>query len=102
MPYLTVPLGLLALLVAVSGVAAISRGWVLPTHRRHVRTTAIYGWGQLVLALGLLWQLIYLSISSPDLRPLGALIGTTIILAGILVMLISQFTRSSTKDGGAA
>ncbi|MER5845576.1 hypothetical protein ABT126_00330 [Streptomyces sp. NPDC002012] len=32
--YLAIPLVLLALLIATSGVAAVTRGWVLPTNRR--------------------------------------------------------------------
>ncbi|MGW0793554.1 hypothetical protein [Streptomyces sp. NPDC002692] len=54
--YLAVPLGLLALLIAASGVAAVARGWVPPMHRGFVRRVRLYGWGQLVFALGLCWQ----------------------------------------------
>lgn len=54
--YRAVPLGLLALLIAASGVAAVARGWVPPMHRGFVRRVRLYGWGQLVFGLGLCLQ----------------------------------------------
>ncbi|WP_406261553.1 hypothetical protein [Streptomyces nigra] len=48
--YLAVLLAPMALLIAASGLAAVTSGWVLPMNRRHVRTPRLYGWGQLVVA----------------------------------------------------
>ncbi|CAM5437199.1 hypothetical protein [Streptomyces canarius] len=57
--YVAVPLVLLALLIAASGVAAVTSGWVLPMNRRHVRAPRTYGWGQLAVAFALCWQLVF-------------------------------------------
>ncbi|WP_044378712.1 hypothetical protein [Streptomyces noursei] len=89
--YLAIPLVLLALLIAASGVAAVSRGWVLPRNRRHVRATRVYGWGQLVMAFALCWQLVFgLVISDSDARPTGTLIGGMMMLVGLGVMIVAQ------------
>ncbi|MDQ0578489.1 hypothetical protein [Streptomyces rishiriensis] len=99
--YLAAPLVLVALLIAVSGVAAVTRGWVLPMNRRHIRAPRIYGWGQLVLAFALCWQLVFgLLISDSGVRPLGTLIGAVIILAGLLVMMVGQLGGGERNGGG--
>ncbi|MER6441407.1 hypothetical protein ABT275_34265 [Streptomyces sp. NPDC001185] len=41
------------LVVAVGGIAAIAYGWVLPSIRAKVVRPRLYGWGVLVLAVGL-------------------------------------------------
>ncbi|MER5908261.1 hypothetical protein ABT150_51115 [Streptomyces mirabilis] len=99
--YLAVPLVLLALLIAASGLAADTGGWVLPMNGRHVRAPRIYGWGQLVVAFALCWQLVFgLMISDSDVRPLGTLIGAAILLAGLIVMMVSQLAGGNRKGGG--
>jgi hypothetical protein len=99
--YLAMPLALVALLIAASGVAAITRGWVLPMNRRHVRAPRVYGWGQLVLAFALCWQLVFgLLISDSDARPTGTLIGSAMLVAGILVMMMGQLAGGHRKGGG--
>ncbi|MFG2368195.1 hypothetical protein ACGFY3_42315 [Streptomyces mirabilis] len=99
--YLAVPLVLLALLIAASGLAAVTSGWVLPMNRRHVRAPRIYGWGQLVVAFALCWQLVFgLMISDSDVRPLGTLIGAAILLAGLIVMMVSQLAGGNRMGGG--
>ncbi|MGW5201630.1 hypothetical protein [Streptomyces spiralis] len=90
-PYLAVPLALLALLIASSGAAAVTSGWVLPLNRRDVRAPRIYGWGQLVVAFALCWQpALGLMISDSGARPSGTLIGAALLLAGIVVMMVGQ------------
>ncbi|MEU1849349.1 hypothetical protein ABZ499_08720 [Streptomyces sp. NPDC019990] len=99
--YLAVPLVLLALLIAASGVSAVTSGWVLPMNRRHVRAPRIYGWGQLVVAFALCWQLVFgLMISDSGARSSGTLIGAAILLAGLIVMMMGQLTGGSRKGGG--
>ncbi|MFJ1969242.1 hypothetical protein ACIO93_11295 [Streptomyces sp. NPDC087903] len=99
--YLAVPLGLLALLVAASGVAAITRGWVLPMSRRHVRAPRIHGWGQLVVAFALCWQLMCgLVINDPGAQASGTLIGSAILLTGIVIMMVGQLAGGGRKRGG--
>ncbi|WAZ26734.1 hypothetical protein STRCI_008362 [Streptomyces cinnabarinus] len=99
--YLAVTLVPLALLIAASGVAAVTSGWVLPMTRHHVRTPRIYGWGQLVVAFALCWQLVFgLMISDSDARPSGTLIGAAILLAGLIVMMVGQLAGGNRKGGG--
>ncbi|MEU9473931.1 hypothetical protein AB0D78_46970 [Streptomyces avermitilis] len=100
--YLAVSLVLLASLIAAFGVAAVTSGWVLPLNWRHVRAPRIYGWGQLVVAFALCWQLVVgLMTSDSDVRPLGTLIGAAILLAGLIVMMVSQLAGGNRKGGGA-
>jgi hypothetical protein len=51
--YIAVPLVLLALFYAATGVAAVTRGWMLPMNRRRVHAPRVYGWGQLMVAFAL-------------------------------------------------
>ncbi|CAM5651305.1 hypothetical protein ACIQPS_35260 [Streptomyces sp. NPDC091290] len=99
--YLAVPLVLLALFIAASGVAAVAGGWVLPMNRRHVRAPRIYGWGQLMVAFALCWQLVFgLMISDSGVRPSGTLIGAAILLAGLIIMMVGQLAGGGRKGGG--
>ncbi|MFF7967900.1 hypothetical protein ACFZC3_21430 [Streptomyces sp. NPDC007903] len=99
--YVAVPLVLLALLIAASGVAAVAGGWVLPVNRRRVRAPRIHGWGQLVVAFALCWQLVFgLMIGDSEVRPSGTLIGATILLGGVIVMMVSQLAGGNRKRGG--
>jgi hypothetical protein len=43
LPHLGLPLGLMALLVAVSGVAALRSGWLLPVQRKYVVRPHLFG-----------------------------------------------------------
>ncbi|GGS85556.1 hypothetical protein GCM10010254_01600 [Streptomyces chromofuscus] len=98
--YLAVPLVLVALLIAASGVAAVTSGWVLPMNRRHVRAPRMYGWGQLVVAFALCWQLVFgLMIGDSGARPSGTLIGAGILLAGLIVMMVGQLGGGDQKGG---
>ncbi|MFD6495828.1 hypothetical protein [Streptomyces sp. NPDC060188] len=99
--YLVIPSVLLALLLVVSGVAAVTRGWVLPWNRRRVRAPRVCGWGQLVVAVALCWQAAFgLVIGDSDVRPVGTLIGSGILLSGIIVMLVSQFVGAGQRARG--
>ncbi|MET7654453.1 hypothetical protein [Streptomyces sp. NPDC005486] len=101
-PYLVVPLVLLASLFTASGVAAVTRGWVLPFHRRRVRAPRIYGWGQLIVAFALCWQSVFgLMTSDSGAGPAGTLIGSAILVAGLVVMMTGRLARGPRKDGGA-
>ncbi|MEU9421180.1 hypothetical protein [Streptomyces sp. NPDC048272] len=94
--YLAAPLVLIALLIAASGVAAVTRGWVLPMNRRHVRSPRLYGLGQLVSAFALCWQVVFgLVISDAGTRHWGTLTGGAILVAGLMVMLAGQLAGGS-------
>ncbi|MGW1411234.1 hypothetical protein [Streptomyces sp. NPDC002403] len=90
---LTVPVVLLALLIAASGIAAVARGRVLPTNRRAVRRPRLYGWGQLMVAFALCWQMVLLLvISDPGTRQWGTLTGSALLPAGLIMMTVSHRT----------
>ncbi|MGI5138560.1 hypothetical protein [Streptomyces sp. CA-106110] len=71
--YLAMSSALVALFIAASGVAAVTRGWVLPVNRSRVRRIRLYGWGQLLIAFALCWHVVFgLVISGPGIREWGA------------------------------
>ncbi|MFB7215720.1 hypothetical protein [Streptomyces sp. NPDC056255] len=89
--YLAVPAVLLALLIAASGVAAFSRGWVLPVNRRPVCHPHLYGWGQFVVAFALCRQMAFLLVpGNPDSSQWGTLTGSALLLTGLIVMKVSH------------
>ncbi|MFD6025498.1 hypothetical protein [Streptomyces griseoluteus] len=99
--YLAIPLVLLALLVAASGVAAVTRGWVLPWNRHRVRRVRRYGWGQLMVAVAVGWQAVFWwVISDPIVRSWAALPGGGLLVGGLLVMAESQGAGGSRQDTG--
>ncbi|WP_327381764.1 hypothetical protein [Streptomyces sp. NBC_01207] len=51
--YLAVPIGVVALLIAVSGGATLSREWLSPWQRRHIVRPRLFGWAQLLIAAAL-------------------------------------------------
>lgn len=99
--YIAIPVVLLALLVAASGVAAVTRGWVLPTNRRPVRRPRLYGWGQLVAAFALCWQMAFFwVISDIDIRQWGTLFGSALLLTGLILMMVSRRTGGNRQGSG--
>ncbi|MFE4449251.1 hypothetical protein [Streptomyces sp. NPDC056796] len=91
--YLAVPVVLVALLIAASGVAAITRGWVVPTYRRPVGRLRLFGWGQLVVAFALCAQaffLLVLSTGTSATRPWGSLTASLLLPAGLVMMAVSR------------
>ncbi|MFV5998696.1 hypothetical protein ACNPQM_41750 [Streptomyces sp. NPDC056231] len=97
--YVAVPVVLLALLIAASGVAGITRGWVLPTNRRPVHRPRLYGWGQLVVAFALCWQQVcFWVLSDPDIRQWGSLSGSVLLLTGLIVMMLS-YRKGGNRQG---
>ncbi|WP_433543816.1 hypothetical protein ACQPZG_00920 (plasmid) [Streptomyces sp. CA-294286] len=92
----------LALLVAASGTAAVTRGWVLPWNRRHVRRPQPYGWGQLLIALALCCQAVF-GLMTPHLgtRQWGTSTGSVLMVTGILVIAASRRTVGHRQRDGA-
>ncbi|MGW6981643.1 hypothetical protein ACWGE1_19730 [Streptomyces sp. NPDC054932] len=100
--YLVAPLVLVALVIAASGLAAVTRGWLLPMNRRHIRSPRLYGWGQLVTAFALCWQVVFgLVIHDSGTRQWGTLTGGAILVAGFAVILAGQLTGGSRQGSGA-
>ncbi|KQV05804.1 MULTISPECIES: hypothetical protein [unclassified Kitasatospora] len=98
--YLAIPIVLMALLLTASGAAAVTRGWILPMNRRHVRSPRLYGCGQLVAAFALCWQAVFgLMISGADGRPWGTLTGGVLLMVGLILMMAGQFRGSRQGNG---
>ncbi|MGW4824078.1 hypothetical protein ACWEP4_35350 [Streptomyces sp. NPDC004227] len=93
--------GLTVLLFAASGVAAVTRGWVFPMDRRRVRRVRLFGWGQLVMAFALCWQVVFgLAISGPYIREWGATSGIPLLLTGFIVMMLSHWVGGNRQGSG--
>lgn len=100
--YLGMAVILLALLIATSGIAAISRGWVLPMNRSLVRRPRLYGWGQLVVAVALCFQVVFVLMTDGlGIRQWGTLTGSVVMLTGVLLMGAGQRTAGRRKRGYA-
>ncbi|CAL9539606.1 MULTISPECIES: hypothetical protein [unclassified Streptomyces] len=100
--YLGIPVVLLAVLLAASGVAAITRGWVLPWTRKAVRRTRLHGWAQLAMAAALCCQVGFgLMVGDLGARQAGTLGGSVLMLAGILLMAASQRAPGGRPDSPA-
>lgn len=66
-----------------------------------MRSEGCHGWGRLVVAFALCWQLVFgLVISDSGTRAPGTLIGSAILLAGIIVMMVGQYAGGNRKGGG--
>lgn len=99
--YLAASVVVIALLIAASGISAVTRGWVLPMNRRHVRSPRLYGAGQLVAALALCWQVVFgLVIDDAGTRLFGTLTGGAILVVGLIVMLVGQLARGRRERSG--
>ncbi|MFJ6573751.1 hypothetical protein ACIQNU_40780 [Streptomyces sp. NPDC091292] len=89
--YIILPCLLAAALLAASGVAHVTHGWVLPRNRRTIHRPRIHGWGQLIAAFALFCQVFFgLMISDIDIRQWGTLSGSALLLTGLVVMMIGQ------------
>jgi protein-S-isoprenylcysteine O-methyltransferase Ste14 len=93
---------LLALLIAASAIAAITRGWVLPTNRKPIRRPQLYGWGQLIIAIALCCQGVFgLMTDDLDTRQWGTLTGSVLMVTGIIVIAVSQRTAGHRQRSSA-
>jgi hypothetical protein len=89
--YLGIPLGLMALLVAVSGVAALCRGWLLPMQRQYIVRPHLFGWAQLAIALALVIQVAGAVLVKADgLRSGVTMSGAAVLLGGVLLIVQAQ------------
>ncbi|MEV6027679.1 hypothetical protein [Streptomyces sp. NPDC052036] len=85
--YFAVPLVLVALLFAASGVAAITHGWVFPRWRRPVRRVRLYGSAQLVVAVAVCWQVVFAT--ALDDSAWGESVSCALLLTVIVLMALS-------------
>ncbi|MFJ9523187.1 hypothetical protein ACIRPK_33705 [Kitasatospora sp. NPDC101801] len=89
--YIAIPVLAFSLFFLVTGLAAVIRGWLLPTSRRHVHNPRLHGWGQLLMALALTWQVL-IRLAGGDTGPLprGLITGGGLQLTGLILLFISQ------------
>ncbi|MFD9427674.1 MULTISPECIES: hypothetical protein [unclassified Streptomyces] len=89
--YLGISVVLVALLIAASGVAALTRGWVLASNRSPVRRPRLHGWGQSAVAFALCWQTLFLlALDGTGTRQWGTLTGSVLLLSGLVLMMVSR------------
>ncbi|MEU8431608.1 hypothetical protein AB0F18_01630 [Streptomyces sp. NPDC029216] len=88
--YLAVPIGLAALLLAASGIATLTRGWLLPRQRRHIVRPRLFGWAQLIMAASLGVQLLGLPAVDAAYRPAVNLPGTVVLLFSLVLVTRAQ------------
>ncbi|MEU1231050.1 hypothetical protein [Streptomyces sp. NPDC005828] len=90
--YVVIP-GALALLLALSGAAALRTGWMPPWQRRRVFRTALHGWGQLAMAAAFAIQTCGQLVDDPVLRS-GLGVATLLgLLGGLVLLVLAQAPR---------
>ncbi|MEU3449445.1 hypothetical protein AB0H29_19860 [Streptomyces thermolilacinus] len=100
--YLGMAVVALALLIAASGVAAITRGWVLPVNRETVRRPRLYGWAQLVVAAALCCQVVFgLMADDVVVRQWGTMAGSALLVAGVVLIALNQRAAGRGRGTGA-
>ncbi|MFB0629125.1 hypothetical protein [Streptomyces sp. AB3(2024)] len=88
--YVAIPIGVMALLLAASGVATLSRGWLLPWQRRYIVRPRLLGWAQLLVAAALGVQLTGLLVVDPVYRPVVTMPGCAALLFGLVLTTRAQ------------
>ncbi len=88
--YLAVPIGVVALLLAVSGVATLSRGWLLPWQRRHIVRPRLFGWAQLLIAAALGVELVGLLVVDSAYRSVVTMPGVVGLLFALVLSTRAQ------------
>ena len=88
--YFAVPIGVMALLLAASGVATLSRGWLLPWQRRHIVRPRLFGWAQLLIAAALGVQLVGLLVVDSAYRSAVTMPGVVGLLFALVLSTRAQ------------
>ncbi|MEU3407804.1 hypothetical protein ABZ766_28195 [Streptomyces sp. NPDC006670] len=91
----------MALLLAASGVATLSRGRLLPWQRRHIVRPRLFGWAQLLIAAALGVQLVGLLVVDPAYRPAVIMPGVVGVLFALVLSTRAQRPPRG-RHGGAA
>ncbi|MFJ9643222.1 hypothetical protein ACWEPM_31420 [Streptomyces sp. NPDC004244] len=89
-PYLALPVGAVALLLAASGTAALVRAWIPPWQRRYIVRPRLFGWAQLFVAAGLGIQLIGLLAVDAAYRPVITMPGVVVLLLALVLTTRAQ------------
>ncbi|WP_406186352.1 hypothetical protein [Streptomyces sp. NBC_01006] len=83
-----------ALLLAGSGIATLSRGWLLPWQRRHV-VRQLFAWAQLLIAIALGIQLIGLRAVDSACRTVFTMPGSVVLLLALVLITRAQRPRGT-------
>ncbi|MER5308862.1 hypothetical protein ABT034_13845 [Streptomyces sp. NPDC002773] len=90
--YVVIP-SALALLLVLSGVAALRTGWIVSWQRRRVFRPAPYGWGQLAIATAFVLQAVGQLVGDRATRaPLGVAVVLG-LLGGLVLLVLAQRPR---------
>ncbi|MFK0252599.1 hypothetical protein [Streptomyces sp. NPDC090445] len=95
--YLALPIAAIALLLAASGTATLSRGWILPWQRRHIVRLRLFGWAQLLIAAGLGAQLVGLLAVDAAYRPVITMPGVVVLLFSLALATRAQHLPRTTR-----
>nr|WP_246619873.1 hypothetical protein [Streptomyces corallincola] len=98
MLYVKVLLAVVVLLLAASGIAALTRGWVLPRNRHLIRSTRLYGAGQLLMAGAIGCQLYFGAFRGDST---WTLVGALLLLIAFGVLLRAQSGTDRTDHAGS-
>ncbi|MFF3618434.1 hypothetical protein [Streptomyces sp. NPDC002467] len=88
--YLAVPIGVVALLIAGSGGATLSRGWLFPWQRRHIVRPRLFGWAQLIIAAALGVELVGLLVVDSAYRSVVTMPGVVGLLFAMVLITRAQ------------
>ncbi|WP_406055425.1 hypothetical protein OG462_06755 [Streptomyces sp. NBC_01077] len=91
--YFAVPIALLGVLFAISGVAVLRTGRLLPWQRRHVRRTGLFGRAQLVMAAAFAIQAGGAFSGGPAARSGVGVFGGGVLLCGLVLLTLAQRPR---------
>lgn len=92
MDWYAVP-GAFALLFAVSGTVTLRTGFVPPWLRHRVRKVALYGWAQVIMAGSFALQSAGGFAGEPAAVSLLGIAALLSLLAGLVLLLVSQLAR---------
>ncbi|GGW28794.1 hypothetical protein GCM10010503_00270 [Streptomyces lucensis JCM 4490] len=88
-------LGLMASVAAVLGIAAITRGWMLPKVRPGIARPRLYGWGVLLFAFGMCLMAIGTEVLTGTFHLLGRPAGFLALLLGSRVIRASRHPEAA-------
>lgn len=99
--YVSVPIGVVALLLAASGAAVLGRGWLLPWQRRYIVRPRLFGWAQLLVAAALGVQLVGLLAVDSAYRSAVNMPGVVGLLFGLVLITRAQHPPRAGRAGRA-
>ncbi|MER7464111.1 hypothetical protein [Streptomyces sp. NPDC097981] len=100
--YAAIPIAAVVLLLACSGTAVLTRGWMLPVQRRHIVRPALFGWAQLLLAGTLAVQLTALLVVDAAYRPVAFMPASAGMLFALVLVQRARHPHLAGRDAAPA